>query len=238
MSDKIDTRISPQLDPQLYVEMDGYHEHANFVGMVVNAVSFAHQTLQQVHTARGLVAGNGAWNEDQKSLEVGKMATARNASVRKKLELARRDLEANITHAEKQLLEPLVERANLGNLNAEVRAHVKALKTSGEREKFMREALQNDDDATLEAILGAQHFLSGMTALDRDHYLREYHTRKRPDLVRRLDVMHRFREQLDRIERVIPKEFEKAVGATFAKVAMLDRADELARAALAAEPTV
>ena len=101
----------------------------------------------------------------------------------------------------------------------------------------MREALERDDDATLTAVLGAQSFLSGLTELVRDHYLREYHTKKRPDLVRRLDVMNRFRERLDRIGPIIHAQFEKAVGARPGVVSALNRANEQALAALKIEPT-
>lgn len=87
-------------------------------------------------------------------------------------------------------------------------------------------------------MLGAQPYLSGLTPLDRDHYLRVYHTKKRPDLVRRLDVMYRFRDRLGDIAPIIHAEFQKAVGAHPNIVADLARADAQAKAALAAEPTV
>lgn len=238
MPDNIDPRISPTLDPEVYVAIEGYNETtAQFVGGVVNAVSYAFQTLQQVHTARALADGNGAWNEDQKKLHVGKMAATRKESVLRKFDLAGRDLAANIAHAEKQLMEPLTERAGLGSLNGEVRAYVRGLKR-GEREAFMNAALETDDEPTLEAVLGGQHFLSGLTTIDRDHYLRLYHTKKRPDLVRRLDVMRRFQDRLDKIGPVLHAQFEKAVGASPGVVAHLDRANEQALAALSAKPTI
>ena len=238
MAAEIDSKISLTLDPEVYVAIEGYNEQtAPFVGCVVNAVSYAFQTLQQVHAARALTEGNGAWNDGQKKLHVGKMAATRKESVLRKFDLAGRDLAANIAHTEAELMKPLTERAGLGSLNGEVRAHVKALKR-GEREAFMNEALERDDVPTLEAVLGGQAFLSGLTPLDRDHYLRQYHTKKRPDLVRRLDVMQRFQDRLDRIGPALHAQFEKAVGASPGVVAQLDRANEQALAALAAVPTV
>ena len=238
MPDNLDIRVSPALDPETYRAIDGFTEEmAPFVGGVVSAMNDAYVTVGKLHDARKLADQNGAWNEQQKILHVGREAEKQKLRILQRFDFADRDLTATIAHTESQLMVPLTERAGQGTLNGEVRAFVRGLDRS-EREAFMRDALERDDVPTLEAILGGAHFLSGLTSLDRDHYLRVYHEKKRPDLVRRLDLMKRFRDRLDGIGPIIHAQFEKAVGAKPGVVAHLDRANEQALAALNIQPTV
>ena len=229
----LDTRISPALDPETFRAIEGYDdETAPFVG----CVNDAHVTVGKLWDARRLADSNGAWTEEQKILNVGRKADEHKLRILQKIDLAERDLRSNIAHTEEQLSQPLTEKAGLGSLNGEVRAHAKALKRD-EREKLMAEALERDDEATLSAILGAQPFLSGFTQIDHDHYLRLYHTKKRPDLVRRLDVMNRFLDMLHRSGPPVHIAFEKAVGAKSSRVNAIKDADARATAALKIEPT-
>jgi hypothetical protein len=236
MSDDIDHRVSPALDPETYRLIEGVNEETiQFVGGVISAMNDAYVTVGKLHDARRLAESNGAWTEEQKILVVGEAAEKQKLRILKKIDLADRDLTANIAHTEAQLMEPLTERAGLGSLNGEVRAFVRSLDPS-EREAFMREALDRDDEPTLSAVLGAQHFLSGMAALDREHFLRLYHSKKRPDLVRRLDVMRRFQDLLGRSGPVVHTQFAKAIGAKPAVVRAINDANAQAEAALRIEP--
>lgn len=238
MSEKIDTRVSPSLDPETWKSIDGYtDETARFDGGVISAMNDAYVTLGKVHDARRLADSNAAWNEHQKVLIVGKEAEKQKLRVLRKIDLAHRDLAATIAHTEAQLMQPLTEQAGLGSLNGEVRAFVRALNRS-EREKFMRAALDADDEATLTAVLGAMPYLSGLDPLDREYYLGLYHGKRNPQLVRRLDLMKRFRERLETIGPIVHKQFENAVGAKPGVVGALDAANERALAALKIEPTV
>ncbi len=236
MADNIDSRVSPALDPETYRSIEGYEEHAQFVGDVVNAMTDAYGTCGKLWDARRLADSNGVWTEEQRILNVGREAEKHKQRVLKRLDLAATDLAATIAHTEAQLTQPLTEKAGQGSLNGEVRGFVRGLDRS-EREAFMRDALERDDEPTLTAILGAQSFLSGLTPLDHAHYLREYHTKKRPDLVRRLDVMERFRDRLERIGPVVHEQFSRPVGAKPNVVGALNVANEQALAALNIKPT-
>lgn len=237
MTCNIDTRVSPAVDPETYRSIEGVNdETAQFVGGVINTFNDAYVTLGKIHDARELWASNPAVTREGAVVIVAKEGDKQKLRVMKRFDLASRDLAANIEHAERQLMDPLTERAGQGSLNTEVRDHVKALSRS-EREAFMTDALGRDDDLTLTALLGAPPFLSGLTPLDRDHYLRLYNTKKRPELVRRLDVMNRFRERLDRIGPVLHAQFARAIGAEPGVAAHLQRANEQALAALNIVPT-
>jgi len=236
MADKIDTRVSASIDGEIIRLMDGYNEEtAQFVGGVANFFDAARESLSKLHNARELWQANSAVTKEGAVAIVAKEAQVLQPKVLKRYDLAVRDLEANIAHAEAQLAEPLIELASRGPVNAEVRAFARGLNRS-EREAFMREALNNNDEATLASVLGAQPFLSGLTPLDKQHFLREYHTRKRPDLVRRLDVMRRAQERLLDVRPILFTAFSKAVGASPAEAAAYLRADEAAKAALNIEP--
>jgi len=236
MSVPIDSRVSPALDPETYRAMEGYNDDTRmFVDDVVSAFNDAYLTLGKVHNARELGESNPAWTPENRILIVSREANKQMERVRKRLELAYRDLTARITHTEGELSRPLTERAGLGSLNGEVRTYVRGLDRS-KREAFMTEALERDDGPTLEAILGAQPFLSGLSPLDHDHYLRVYHTKKQPHLVARLDLMKRFLEALDRTPPVLMAQFEKAVGAKPKVAEAIRAANDRAMAALKIEP--
>ncbi|HSX53890.1 MAG TPA: hypothetical protein VLG14_01205 [Sphingomonas sp.] len=240
MSDEVDTRVSLSLDPERFRLIDGYNDDTRqFVDGVINAYNDIHQTLGKAHTARALAESNPALTPENRVLIVAREVDGAKKRVLARLANAERDLRANIAHTESLLSQPLTERAGMGTLNGEVRAHLKSLSRS-DREKFMTEALERDDVPTLEAILGGQPFLSGFTQIDHDHYVRTYHKRKNPQLVRRLDLMKRFLDEIERNTPVVHAQFDKAIGEKASVVAGLKQLEDQSKAAFAAlkiEPT-
>lgn len=226
------SHVSPALDPETY-RVEGYNDDTRqFVDCVVNAFSNIYQTAGKAHEARRAADRNPGWTDEQRVLIVSKEIEGARQRAVTRLANAERDLRANIAHTEKLLSEPLTERAGLGSLNGEVRAFARGLDRA-ERTKLITEALANDDEMTLTAILGAQPFLSGLSQVDKDHYLRLFHEKKNPHLVRRLDVMNRVLEKLERNGPVVQLQFEKAIGAKPSVVANLNRLEGEAKAALA-----
>lgn len=236
MTVPVNSKISPALDPETYRNIEGYSdETAQFVGGAMSAFTDAYDVLGKLHQAKALADSNPVFTEEQRVVLVAAESDRHRQRVLKRFDLASRDLAANIEHTERQLMDPLIERAGQGTLNGEVRSFVRGLDRS-EREAFMNDVLERDDVPTLEAVLGGQPFLSGLTPLDRDHYLRVFHTTKRPDLVRRLDVMQRFRDRLDGIGPILHAQFAKAIGAEPGVAAHLQLANDQALAALNIQP--
>lgn len=236
MPEEIKTRVSLSLDPEVYREIEGYNDETRpFVDMVISAFNDAHQTVAKLWDARDAANGNPGWTEEQRILNVQRVAEKHRERVLKRFDLAHRDLVANITHTETELSRPLTERAGLGTLNGEVRAFARGLKRP-ERHALITEALEKDDGPTLEALLGAQPFLSGLSQADHEHYTRLYHEKKNPHLVRRLDVMNRFRERLDRIGPILREQFDKPVGAKPNIAGAIRAANDRAEAALNIQP--
>ncbi|MDE2561719.1 MAG: hypothetical protein KGL48_05670 [Sphingomonadales bacterium] len=236
MPEHVDIRVSPSLDPEIF-KVEGYSDDTRmYVDSVVNAFNDAYVTVGKVHSARELWAQNPSVTPENATRIVGHEADKQKNRVLNRLALAERDLRANIRHAESQLTEPLTEQAGRGTLNTEVRDHAKRLDRPA-REAFMREAFERGDGLTLEAVLGAPHYLSGFTKTDHDHFIRRYHERRNPQLVQRLDLMNRVLEKFERALPIVDSAFAKAVGATPSIVARLEQANEQAKAALNIQPT-
>lgn len=236
MSANLDSRISPALDPETYRAVENYNEDTRgYVDGVVNAFNDAYVTVGKIWDARKLADSNGAWNEQQKIMIVGKEADKQKDRVLTRLARAERDLTARITHTESELSKPLTERAGLGSLNTEVRSFARGL-DHPQRHKFIMDAIESGDSPTLEAVLGAQPFLSGLTAGDHAHYLRTHHVRKNPQLVVRLDLMKRFMDLIERNGPVVHTQFAKATGAGPAQVSAVSLANDRAVAALNISP--
>ena len=236
MKNGIDVRVSPALDPETVRAIEGYNEEtASFAGEAFSVFNDMYQTCSKIHDAAELWRDNPAVTRENAVLIVGKEASKQQARLLGRMETALRSLEANIAHAEGQLFAPLEARA-LGTLNAEVRNHARSLSRE-ERSKLINQAMAEDDDTTLASILAAPPYLSGLSAVDRDHHLHTYHSRRRPDLVARLTVLKSAHEKVERDGRLVVKELVKAVGAPAKEVQGIDLANARAEAALKIEPS-
>lgn len=239
MSTPVNWKITPALDPETYLAVEGVDESTRgYVDDVVSAMNDTYATLGQLHVAKELADSNPAWTAEQKVLIVGAEAAKQKDRLARRLDGASRSLDGRIAHTEAELLKPVQQGAAAGPLAAEVRAHCKSL-DGGQRSKLIREALEADDEATLQAVLGAQPFLSGMTAIDRDHFISIYHSKRQPHLVARLDVMRRVRDLMNTSGAngaAFHRSFEKVVGAKPGEVRAIEKANERAVAALKIEP--
>lgn len=239
MSVPVNSRVTPALDPETYLAVEGVNDSTRgYVDDVISFCNDAYATLGKLHVAKDLVDGNPAWTAEQKVLTMGAEATKQKNRLAQKLDRTVRDLESRIAHTEQELLKP-VQQAAAGPLAKEVRQHFKGL-SSGERSKLIREALEADDEATLQAVLGAQPFLSGLTVVDRDHFIGLYHAKKQPHLVERRDVMIRVRDLLNNSGAngaAFHRAFEHVVGAKPGEVLAIEKANQRALDALKIEPT-
>jgi len=238
MTTPVNSRVTPALDPEVYLAVEGVDDSTRgYIDDVVSFMNDAYATLGKLHVAKDLVDSNPAWTAEQKVLTMSAEATKQKNRLAQRLDRTVRDLESRITHTEQELLRP-VQQAAAGPLAKEVRQHFKTL-SGGERSKLIREALATDDEATLQAVLGAQPFLSGMTVVDRDHFIGLYHEKKSPHLVERRDVMVRVRDLLNASGANGPafhRAFEHVVGAKPGEASAIAKADAAARAALKIEP--
>lgn len=239
MTVPVNSRVTPALDPETYLSVEGVNDSTRgYVDDVISFCNDAYATLGKLHAAKDLVDSNPAWTAEQKVLMMNAETTKQKDRLAKRLDRTMRDIEARIAGVDAELLKP-VQQAAAGPLAAEVRAHAKSL-TSAERSKLIREALEADDEATLQAVLGAQPFLSGLNNVDRDHFIGLYHAKKQPHLVERRDVMVRVRDLLNNSGAngaAFHRAFEHVVGAKPGEVLALEKANQRALDALKIEPT-
>lgn len=240
MTVALNHRVTPALDPETYLAVSGVNDSTRgYINDVVSWANDAYQTLGKLAVAKDLADSNPAWTPEQRVLAVSGEATKQKHRLAQRLDRTVRDLEGRIAHTEAELLKP-VQQAAAGPLAKEVRQHFKGL-SSAERSKLIGEALAANDEPTLQAVLGAQPFLSGLTAVDRDWFIGQYHTKKQPQLVARLEVMRRVRTLMEQSGANGPafhRAFEKVVGAKPNDVLAISKANQRAVDALKIEPTV
>ena len=234
----VNSRVTPALDPETYLAVDGINDSTRgYVDDVVSFMNDAYATLGKLHVAKDAVDSNPGWTAEQKVLMMNAETTKQKDRLAKRLDRTVRDLDSRIAHTEGELLRP-VQVAAAGPLAAEVRQHFRTLK-EGERAKLIRDALAANDEPTLQSVLGAQHFLSGLSIVDRDHFLGLYHARKSPHLVERLDVMKRVRSLMDHSGANGPafhRAFDLVRGAKPGEALAIEKANQRALDALNIQP--
>lgn len=236
MPEQVDHRITPALHPATLTAIEGYTEEtAPFIADAISVMNDAYRTLGKLHDAAALARSNGAWTEEQAVLYVSKEAEKQQQRLNGRFDGVMSSLRKGIDFCEGELTQPLKERAGLGNLNVEVRSHAKGLNAT-KRAELINEAFERGDDDTLQAMLGAQHFLTGMSSEEHAHYLRRYHEKRNPSLVARLSVMRAALTKFDTDGGKLFVEIDKARGANTQKANAIALANERAIEALKIEP--
>jgi hypothetical protein len=211
MSDNIDTRVSLALHPDNVKEIEGYDDETIAVlAPTVTAFSEAYERIRTVWDGRAKAEKNPSWNENQVIIETDQFAQKQLAVIAKGFDSTRANLVKGIAHLEQELTAPVTSKA-AHSVAAEVRAYVKALPT-GERMKFIQDALGGGDDVTATAVLGAPAYLSGIDANTQSVFTRMYHERNAPAVSKRLKVMVAAKDMIEQRAGIVFKELEKAVG--------------------------
>jgi len=233
MTTDVTNLVSPSLHPGNLTSMPEYtDEVAPYLAPAVEALDDMYQSIAAVHRLKQVADKNQAWTPANVALQVSKEADKTLARLMKKADAVLANLQKSIDGREDMLRTPLQQRASVGAVNGEIRAHVKAM-SAEERTKFLREANESGDGETLAAVLGAPPFLSGLTQTEKEHFTREYHMRRDPVAVRRLAAMKAAHKMLQDRAPLVFKELEKAVGVNAATVKKLREANTAAEQAFA-----
>ena len=165
MSNEIDTGITPALHPAVVSKIPGY-ESDEAVRQVVapteTAFSSAYNAVQSVWTARALIEKDTSKTEDARLLQLDTFAGKQLAAVGKTFDATLANLNRSIAFLEGELSMPLISKAGTA-MGAEIRAHVKGM-TTAQRQEFIQTAIDSGDEETAAAVLGAKHYLTGITA--------------------------------------------------------------------------
>jgi hypothetical protein len=233
MQHSVDTRVSPSLHPGVLEAVDGYNEvTAPYVSQLLTAFDAAYQGLGQIHAAREAYRNNPTLNDAAKLFSTAEVASKRYSSIVRGFDSAMANVKKSIDQLNAELDAPLVSRASTA-LSAEIRGHVKAMNLT-ERNQFLTEALQSKDYGTLEAVLGAPAYLTGMSNEERIVRTRAFHSDKDPAKLARVQVMQRAYTLTMERSMLLHREVEKAMGASWDDVNNLRNAKAISEHALRA----
>lgn len=221
---------SPALDERNVTCIEGYEEFKGDFGLAVNALSSANIGLREIDTARQKAAKNQAFTEASRLILVSQFAEKTRDQWHSAIDKAQQYYSKLADSIDQSLSTPL-EASAVGPLAAEIRAHVKGL-SNEERGKFLGEALQARDVKTLQSILGAPGYLSGLVPTMTQHFTRLYREATAPEAVRKLALIRKVVGVLERAGPIAYAQTEKAMGGTFQAAFRYKNADDDAMKAL------
>ena len=211
MFPEIDTRVSPSIHPDCIKHLDVYTEStAPYVSSAIGALTGAYQAVASVHNARAAASQNPVWNEAEQLIRTDDLAQEKIVGVAKALDASMSELGKKSEEIETHLTQPLVSKASL-SMSQEIRAHVKPME-NGERLAFIRQAIQQGDEVTVTALLGAPSYLCGLKQDMHGVHVRMWHEKNSPELAARLNAIQAVRDYLGRNSGLIHSEMSKAVG--------------------------
>ena len=221
---------SPSLDERNVTAIEGYDEFKADFGAAVAALSAANIGLREIDTARQKAAKNQAFTEASRLILVSQFAAKTRDQWHSAMDKAQQYYVKLANDIDQSLSTPL-EASALGPLGVEIRAHVKGL-SDEQRGKFLAEALQGHDVKTLQSVLGAPSYLSGLAPQMQQHYTRLYREATAPAAVRKLAVTRKVIAVLERAGPIAYMQTEKAMGGTFQAAARFKSANDDAMQAL------
>ena len=211
MFPEIDIRVSPSLHPKCIEHLDAYTEStAPYVSSAIGALTSAYQAVASVHDARAAASQNPVWNEAEQIIRTDSLAQEKIVGAAKALDASISELGKKSDDIEKTLTQPLVSKAAL-SISQEIRAHVKSMET-GERLTFIRQAINQGDEVTVTALLGAPSYLCGLDQEMHGVHVRMWHEKNSPELAARLKVVRGAHDYLGRYSGLLHSEMSKAVG--------------------------
>jgi len=225
----ISTDVTPSFDPAVVDHFIGTDE--SYTGGLRATFALTYDTLQKIHDARRAAEANPEWTKAARVLKVADMASKVQDRVTRAIDANASRLTVAIANLEKELSQPMEVAAGLGNVPGEIRAHVKAM-DPGARNQFLNSAIAARDTKTLDSVLGAPAYLSGLTDEDSRLWTQTYWEAVKPEKAAGLKTARTAQALLERTSPLLFREIEKAVGASFHTVNKLRNASNAAMQAL------
>jgi hypothetical protein len=227
MSEEIDTRVTPALHPINVRELDGYDdETASILGPTETAFDEAYKGIASVHDARAAAATNPTWNEAQQLIHTQDLSDKVFAGVAKRFDAVSANLNVIANGIEAELNAPIEVKA-AHTLATEIRAYVRELEPSA-RMVFVQNAIDGDDRRTVESILGAPAYLSGLMPEMHTVLTRMFHEKTSPLKMKRLKAARAGLALIGERSGLVFSQLSQAVGGDPHKVAKLRAAKSAA----------
>jgi hypothetical protein len=233
MSVQLDNRVTPSLHPANVTNLDGYNDAtAGYVAGVERAFTEAYNGISAVFGGADAVKRDLSLTDAGRTIKIDDMAQRVFAKVSKLFDAENVNLSKGIAQIEEKLTAPINARA-AHPIAAEVRAHMRAMSET-DRTAFIMRAIDSGDTTTVESVLGAPSYLSGLRAEAQAALLRMYHEKAAPDEAARLKVMKAALALLGARAGLLFTSLEQAVGAKPHEAQRLREAKARADKALAA----
>lgn len=233
MSIELDNRVTPSLHPANVGHLDGYNDATKgYVAGTERALQEAYAGVAAVHDAKEAATRDVSLTEGGRTIKVGDMAERVFTKVAKMFDTENANLSKGIAQIEEKLNAPINSRA-AHPIAAEVRAHVRAMNES-DRPGFVFNAINSGDATTVESVLGAPSYLSGIRAEAQAALLRMWHEHAAPEEAAKLKLMKGTLALLGNRGGMMFTALESAVGAKPHEVQALRQAKARADKALAA----
>ena len=219
MPTPINTNVTPALHPDnvlAVIDTDDAELVAD-TAPAVEAFTTAYTALASLHDAAATLKFDSSYTDDGRTLAIAALADRKTLDMAKAFDKAAFAVSSKVKLLESQLNAPLSQSAERTHIAAEIRVHVKNMKTE-ERMTFVREAIERKDAETVGAILGAPPYLSGMSPLEREHQTRQWHRTTQPEKQKRLESLLKVKDMLDNHAGKVHTEPLKTVGATRAQL--------------------
>lgn len=210
----IDTRVTPSFQSANVRALPEYNsETAPLFTQVEDAFDIALSTMSSIYDAREKAANDLTLHENARMVMVADFADRVMDRATNAFDRANSSVTNNIRTIEAELSQPVQSLAANSSVSREIRDHVRGLKADGgSAMSFVTNCINTGDFASASAILGAPHYLSGLTPESQAVLLRIFHEKQNPHRAKQLAALKAAQNHLDRNSPLLFKELDKAVG--------------------------
>jgi len=203
--------ISPTIAAELVTSLPGFEAHQGYCQGAERFMKIARQQIEDIHATKEVVSRDRTQTPEARAMMIGQKADKLERHLFEQWTSKIDALEKAAAFIRSELARPLEARANTTQTNTEVRAYCKSL-TIDEREKFLNEAMGDNDLTTLGAVLGSPPYLSGLSKEQQQFYTTKYNQLTNPQLQERLDLLETIQKRIQPVFNIVKDELWKTAG--------------------------
>jgi len=205
-------QVSPSLHPDMVKVIKGYDVDNASLKPIRLLLEKTYRLLGSVYTFRESATTNPGWTHAKKIVETANYANKQKAELLPKFEELHSRLASGVREIEEKLSAPLEATENGGTLHGEIRAYFKSLESAGTRNDQLNAAIESGDTLTVNAVLGAPAYLSGLTEKHREHYSQLYRRASNPEKNTEIEMKSSAADFVQSCGALLVAECEKAIG--------------------------
>ena len=210
MSTEIDTRVSADLHPQFFSNLDGVDSDTEvFVAGAVECFTSAYRFIGSVHDMRDAAFADPTLTPEAALLKTDDFAHSKLTAITTMLDATSKRFTTTINALQKDLTSAVKEEGSR-LVSGEIRAHIK--NAGPDRIKLLEQAVADKDTEVLSAVCGASPMLSGISKEMHSFFTLRYNEIVKPETAKRLKALVAARDHIDNRGGLVLREMIKAVG--------------------------